>query len=94
MHIPQKPALLRRFGHKYAYFPICNIQFVRGTKGTVLSVPFSRRTFWVSVSETTQNYQFGETTPPGYYEPLQTLNVELVLIAPYGVERSSNMRRS
>ncbi len=30
------------------------------------------------------NYQFGETTPPGYSEPLQTLNVELLLIAPFG----------
>lgn len=28
---------------------------------------------------------FWETTLRGYYEPLQTLNVELLLIAPYGV---------
>ena len=39
MHIPPKPALLRRFGHKYASFPARNIQFVRGTKRTVPFVP-------------------------------------------------------
>jgi len=38
--------------------------------------------------------RLGDTTAPGYSEPLQTLNGELVLIAPYGVERSSNRRRS
>ena len=36
----------------------------------------------------------GDTTAPGYYEPLQTLNAELVLIVPFGAERSSNKRRS
>ena len=36
--------------------------------------------FRVSVSETTQNCQFGDTTLRGYCEPLQTLNGELVLI--------------
>ena len=40
--------------------------------------------FRVSVSEASQNYQFGETTLRGYYVPLRTLNVELVLIVPYG----------
>jgi hypothetical protein len=43
------------------------------------------RTFGVSVPEIPQNYQFGETTPPGYYEPLQTLNVELGLLPTFGV---------
>ena len=45
---------------------------------------FWRELFGVSVSETPQNYRFGETTFRGYSGPLQTLNVELVLIVPYG----------
>ena len=32
----------------------------------------------------TPNLGFDETTAPGYYEPLRTLNVELLLIVPYG----------
>jgi hypothetical protein len=43
---------------------------------------------------TAPDIRFRETTFRGYSDPLQTLNVELLLIAPYGVERSSNMRRS
>ena len=35
-----------------------------------------------------------ETTLRGYSAPLRTLNAELVLIVPYGAERSSNKRRS
>ena len=50
--------------------------------------------FRVSVSETSRNYKFGETTLRGYSGPLQTLNVELLLKVPSGALRSSNMRRS
>ena len=46
---------------------------------------YSWKLFGVSVSETPQNYRFGETTPLGYYEPLQTLNVELLRLAPSGL---------
>ena len=35
-----------------------------------------------------------ETTLRGYSEPIRHLNVELLLIDPLGVERSSDMRRS
>ena len=38
----------------------------------------------------TPNLGFDETTAPGYYEPLRTLNVELLLIAPTG----SNVRQT
>ena len=37
---------------------------------------------------------FGDATFRGYSGPLRTLNAELVLIVPYGAERSSNKRRS
>ena len=46
---------------------------------------YSWKLFGVSISEIPQNYQFGETVPPGYSEPLQTLNVELGLLPTYGV---------
>ena len=36
----------------------------------------------------------GETTFRSYSEPLRTLNVELVLMVPFGAQRSSDMRRS
>ena len=36
------------------------------------------------VSEATPDYNPRETTFRGYSDPLQTLNVELVLIVPYG----------
>ena len=37
-----------------------------------------------------QNNQFGEQPLLGYARPFRTLNGKLVLIAPYGVERSSD----
>ena len=46
---------------------------------------YSWKLFGVSISEIPQNYQFGETVPPGYSEPLQTLNVELLRLAPSGL---------
>ena len=45
----------------------------------------------VSVSETPQNYQFGETTPPGYSVPLQTLNGKLT---PFSHLKVSNGART
>ena len=51
---------------------------------TVLCNHFPRELLGGLVSETAQNYQFGEATFRSYYEPLRTLNVELVLIVPFG----------
>ena len=81
--------------HYYAVLlDLCRKDMQKVNTTSLFITFFSRGTFGVSVSETSQDYQFGETTFRGYSDPFQTLNVELLLKVPYGALRSSNMRRS
>ena len=48
----------------------------------------------LSRTTTPTDYRIRDTTAPSYFSPFQTLNVELLLLPTFGVQRSSNMRRS
>ena len=65
-------------------------------KGTVPNCTFFTASFFEERFSFTlrRTNHLWDATFRDYSAPLRTLNVELVLIAPYGVERSSDMRRS